>query len=112
MPLVRALISSTTKRATGCAWRAVYLYRGTPSLSSPPPLLYLGIDPTYPRGPRLFGGYHMSRRRLGRFSFSVTLPHLTWGLVWRLRPWLYPLYRAQQRLLHRLDGRYRKAVRP
>ena len=101
----------TTTFATGCAWRAVYLYRGEPSLSSPPPLLYLGIDPTSGRGPRLFGGYHFTRRHQGRFS--VTLPHLTWGLVWRLRPWLYPLYRAQQRLLHRLDGRFtRKAVRP
>ena len=74
--------SITTKFATGCAWRAVYLYRGEPSLSSPPPLLYLGIDPTSGRGPRLFGGYHFTRRHQGRFS--VTLPHLTWGLVWRL----------------------------
>lgn len=98
----------TTTRATGCAWRAVYLYRGAPSPSNPP-RLHLGIDPTAEHGPRLFGGYFLSPRHA--WSFHVTLPHLAWGLVWRLRPWLYPAYRLQQRLLHRLDGRTRKAVR-
>ena len=99
----------TTLQATGCAWRAVYLYRGTPTLSNPP-RLYLGTDPSAERGPQLFGGYHLSRRHQGRFH--VTLPHISWGTAARWR-WLLPLYRAQQRLLDRLDGRTtRKAGRP
>lgn len=96
----------TTERATGCAWRAVYLYRGAPSPSNIP-RLYLGIDPSAERGPRLFGGYHVSRRWFGRFS--VVLPHLAWGTAARWR-WLLPLYRAQQRLCHRLDGRFRRTT--
>ena len=96
----------TTTFASGCAWRAVYLYCGEPSISNPA-RLYVGVNPAAGRGPSLFGGYHFSPGN--QWRFHVTLPHIRWVTAARW-PWLLPLYRAQQRLLHRLDGR--RAVRP
>jgi hypothetical protein len=83
----------------GAAWRALYLgrhgdsYRGTWSF-------HLGIDPTATR-PSIFG-------QVWHWSFRLYLPLVTWLWVARggySKPRLL-VYKAQQRLLHNLDGRY------
>lgn len=88
----------------GAAWRAFYLYYAGR------PLVSLGLDPTFD-----YVNWHVFGS-IGRRSFRLVIP----GLRWRMHagPVRRRLYAAQERLRHRLDGRYgwggscrRKAVR-
>ena len=77
--------------AKQCAWRAMYVFVGDRQVA------HLGIDPE-PSKPQVFG-------RLFGWSFRFTVPHLSWSRA-AGHPVLLPLYRAQGRLLHRIDGRF------
>lgn len=87
--------------AKRCAWRAVYLYSNPRSVleTCGRQLFVLGLDPTADGGPRVFIGF------FGRVWHRY-VPHVRWGMAarWRI---LMPVYRVQQRLLHRIDGRRR-----
>jgi len=75
-----------------CGWRGVYLYWNNRQMCR------LVFDPTDKRGPHLDIG-------IGRKSIRFALPRITWVMTIKY-PWLRRLYKWQQRVLHRLDGRY------
>lgn len=79
--------------AEQCAWRAAYLY--APSGIQ---LAHIGFDPNTQGQPRLFGA-------IGRRSVSISLPAIRWRHP--MPPALLRLYQLQQKILHRLDGRFR-----
>lgn len=75
-----------------CAWRAFYVS------NSRGPICHLGIDPTTSYGPQIFGG-------IGRWRFRFNVPHLRWST--RSSRLYIAAYMLQQRILHRIDGRYK-----
>jgi hypothetical protein len=85
------------KFAEHCAARAAYLYAGARQIA------HVGIDPTFEHGPQLFGA-------VGRRSYRVTVPHLSWRAVMRANyhPIVLKLYQAQESIRFRLDWRYRR----
>lgn len=84
------------KFAEKCAWRAVYVYHKDVQIA------YLGFDPESSR-PRLFGAIGNKRRDFVKINWVV--PHISWPLAARFQ-FLLPLYNVQQRVLHRIDGRF------
>ena len=86
--------------SSGCSWRAVYIHVRAGSAGAGwhgKQIAHLGIDPGGQQ-PAIFGA-------VGRWDFRVPARLISWPLAARFR-WLMPLYRAQQRFLLWLDGRY------
>lgn len=89
-----ALLGLRVAFAEGCAWRGVYLYRDDHQVAR------LVLDPA-PHAPTLSGLFAGAEWR-------VQLPHVSWAEVAESEyaPEVLAVYRAEQWLLHRLDGRY------
>lgn len=114
------------KYATHSAWRATYVYAGKNDVGLTPAgngrqLCYIGFDPMTGgtgRRPTIFGGVAIGwPHRWTGFSFRFQLPALTWRFIaprWIARltgrciviPGLAWLFRQQQLLLNRIDGRH------
>lgn len=86
----------TFMTASKCAWRAIYVYRGSRHAVGEK-LMYVGLDPNLSGGPVIFGA-------IGRKEFKLRLPFVSWRYpMGRVR---LVVYKLQQRFLHGLDGRY------
>jgi hypothetical protein len=83
--------------AEKCAWRAIYIHRpGNQWSKLGSQLFVLGFDPEFHQ-PKIFIGLMGKVRRF-------RLPHISWIMAAGSKFWL-PLYRLEQHILHRIDGR-------
>src|ERR1700677_3891769 len=78
-------------KATGCAWRARYLYLDGKKIA------YIGVDPNRDTAPQLFGGV------AGR-NFRFKLPYVSFRNT--SSPLYLRAYKMSQAFWHGVDGRY------
>jgi hypothetical protein len=95
------------KFAEKSAWRAIYIYAGPMRRDGFRnfQVAHLGIDPCL--GPRIFGGICFAPRTKTHY-LDIKIPHISWRMVMRsnYNKHVVALYKLQQEIFYKLDGRY------